>query len=139
MVGGVNILTVIAVIADFTGIVSFILTIALLIKSEAMRKEIEGQRSDYIKEQKMIRNYLVELRKNVIEDGILNQKVVSDIRTQLFTYQQKFEKLLNRNDQKHLKSTLKILGSSADKIDQQSLCIELDYFVARFERKERNR
>lgn len=123
--------------ADFSGIVSFILTITLLIKSEAMRKEIEGQRSDYIKEQKMIRDYLIELRKNVIEDGILNQKVISDIRTQLFTYQQKFQKLLSRSDRKHLKSTLKILEASVYKIDQKKLCAELDYFVARFERKER--
>nr|DAF30765.1 MAG TPA: hypothetical protein [Caudoviricetes sp.] len=126
----------IAKIADWAGIFSFILTITLLIRSESMRKEIEGQRADYKKEQKIIREKLVALRSNVIDDHILNQKIISDIRTQLFGYQQKFKRLLNREDKKHMKVTLKILESKALEIDKHLLCKELDYFVARFERKE---
>lgn len=123
-------------IADVTGILGFLLTIALLVRSESMRREIEGQRADYKKEQKAIRENLMALRSNVIDDEILNNKVISDIRTQLFAYQQKFKRLLNRSDKKHMKITLKILDLDIGCIGSQSLCKELDYFVARFERKE---
>ncbi len=126
----------VAIIADWCGIVGFLLTIALLIRSESMRKEIETQRADYKKEQKNIRHNLIALRSNVIDDKILNQKVVSDIRTQLFTYQQKFRRLLNWEDRKHMKRTLKILNTEISAINGTMLCQELDYFVARFERKE---
>ena len=124
-------------IADWCGIISFALTITLLIRSESMRKEIESQRSDYIKEQKAIREKLVALRSNVIDDQLLNAKIVSDIRTQLFGYQQKFKRLLNRSDKRHMKITLKLLDSNVDEINRLLLNKELDYFVARFERKER--
>ena len=126
----------ISVIADWCGILGFLLTIALLIRSESMRKEIESQRADYKKEQKTIRQSLIALRSNVIDDNITNQKVISDIRTQLFAYQQKFKRLLSRDDKKHMKATLEILNASSERIDVRSLCRELDYFVARFERKE---
>ena len=127
----------ISTIADWTGIISFIMTIALLIRSESMRKELESQRQDYVKEQKAIKERLIALRANVIDDGLLITKVVSDIRTQLFTFQQKFKHLLNWEDKKHLKKTLAILSKDTKEIDPKELCIELDYFVARFERKER--
>lgn len=127
----------ISIIADWCGIISFILTITLLIRSESMRKEIESQRSDYIKEQKVIRGTLIALRSNVIDDQLLNQKIISDIRTQLFGYQQKFKRLLSSSDKRHMKTALKILDSSIDSIDPSLLCKELDYFIARFERKER--
>ncbi len=123
-------------IADWCGIVGFILTIVLLIRSESMRKEIESQRADYRKEQKVIRQTLIALRSNVIDDKIINQKVISDIRTQLFAYQQKFKRLFNRADKKHMKATLKILDTPLEQIRRSALCKELDYFVARFERKE---
>lgn len=126
----------ISIIADWCGIIGFVLTIVLLIRSESMRKEIESQRADYEKEQKAIRQRLIALRNNVIDDNVLNQKVISDIRTQLFTYQQKFKRLLNRNDKKHMKVTLEILDTPSEKINIRTLCRELDYFVARFERKE---
>ena len=113
----------ISAIADWTGIISFILTIALLIRSESMRKEIESQRQDYINEQQDIKKRLTALRSNVIDDNLLNTKVVSDIRTQLFTYQQKFKRLLNYEDQKRLKNTLTLLNVEVDRIDIPTLSL----------------
>lgn len=123
-------------IADIIGIVSFLLTLVLLVRSEAIRKEIENQRIDYKNERKSIRKNLIALRSNVIDDNILNSKVVSDIRTELYSYQQKFQHLLSLNDKNHMKVTLKILETVPDEINKYELCRELDYFVARFERKE---
>jgi len=126
-----------SVIADWAGIVSLALTVTLLIRSEALRKEIESQRQDYIKEQRSIKNLLISLRSNLIDDDLLNLKIVSDIRTQLFTYQQKFKRLLSYDDKSHIKATLALLDNYPDGVDPNLLCRELDYFVARFERKEK--
>lgn len=131
------VLIVLSTFADISGITSLILTIALLIKSEAMRKEIESQRADYIKEQKAIKERLAGLRANIVDDNLLNMKVISDLRTQLFSYNHKFKRLLTREDRKHLKVTLALLDNDVSNIGQKVLCAELDYFVARFERKER--
>lgn len=124
-------------LADIAGILGFILTVALLFKSEAMKKEIESQRADYIKEQRSIKERLIGLRTNVVDDNLVNMKVISDLRTQLFSYEQKFKHLLTREDKSHLKSTLSILNGDIETIESKKLCAELDYFVARFERKER--
>ena len=128
---------IIGIIADWTGIIGFIMTIVLLIRSESLRKEIESQRGDYVKEQKNIKQNLISLRANIVEDGLLNTKIISDIRTQLFTFRQKYERLLNWEDRKRLKATLKLLGERESVIDRRKLCEQLDYFVARFERKEK--
>lgn len=126
-----------SVIADVAGIAGFLLTIALLIRTESIRKELETQRADYIKLQKGIKEHLISLRANVIDDGLLNNKVISDLRTYLFTFRQRFQRLLSREDRKHLKVTLSMLEKSANDIDRNALCAELDYFVARFEKRER--
>ena len=122
--------------ADVTGILGFFLSIALLIKSEAMRKELARQRQDYKKEQRKIQKTLVALRSNVVDDKILNVKVVSDIRTELYSFQQKFKHLLSWKDKWHIFKTLHILNQDVASINSHKLCRELDYFVARFERKE---
>ena len=127
---------VLSVIADIIGIVSFGLTVVLLIRSEALRKEVEGQRADYAKEQRDIRETLINLQKNVIDDNVLNLKVVSDIRKQLFSFQQKFKRLFSKKDKKRLKKTLTLLRAEPDNINRQDLSEQLDYFVARFERRE---
>lgn len=131
--------SLLSTIADIVGIISFILTIVLLIYSEALRKEIESQRQDYVKEQRIIKETLMALRANIVEDGLLNKKIISDIRTQLFTFQQKFKRLLSLKDKIHISKTLVLLRHSIDEINQEALCAELDYFVARFERKERKK
>lgn len=124
-------------IADWVGIASFLLTIVLLFRSEAMRKEIESQRQDYIKEQRAVKGQLIALRSNIVDDDLLNRKVISDIRTQLFTFQHRFKRLLSHNDKKHITKTLALLDKDPNEINADKLCKELDYFVARFERKER--
>ena len=124
-------------IADICGIFGFLITIGLLFKSEALQKEIETQRIDYIKEQKSIKERLISLRANIVDDNLINMKVISDLRTQLFSYEQKFMRLLKREDRKRLKKTLKLLEKDIEKINKKDLCKELDYFVARFERRER--
>lgn len=123
-------------IADVLGILGFILTIVLLIRSEAIRKELDSQRSDYQKEKKNIRAQITAVRDNVRNDGLeINLKIISDVRTNLLSFGQKFERLLTHDDKRHMANTLKML-KLCENIDRTKLCAELDYFVARFDKKE---
>lgn len=131
-------MSALGVTADVVGILSFALTIVLLIRSESLRNEIESQRSEYQKGQKSIKVNMMALRDNVWEDQVLSLKIISEIRTQLYSFEHKFGRLLTRRDKRHLYVTLQMLDASVDSIDRGHLCRELDYFIARFERRELN-
>ena len=125
-----------SIAADICGIVSFLLTIWLLFKSEALRKEIDSQRLDYQREQKAIRNNIIALRDNIRNDGLINLRIISEVRTYLLSFTQRFKRLLSKEDNKRIIATLAMLKQKIDDIDRAKLCAELDYFVARFDKKE---
>lgn len=125
-----------SIVADVCGIIGFLLTICLLIRSEALRKEINSQRSDYQREQKTIRNNISALRDNIRDDDLINLRIVSEVRTHLLSLKQKFKHLLTREDKKRLYATIEILSMGIDDINRLKLCAELDYFVARLDKKE---
>jgi len=76
------------------------------------------------------------LRTSVIDDHVINEKIVSDIRTQLFSFQQRFLRIFRKEDKSRLKGTLDMLQLPVAQIEVNALCEQLDYFIARFERKE---
>lgn len=76
------------------------------------------------------------LRDNVWEDNILSLQIVSKIRYHFFSIQQNFKRLLTRQDKQHLEAGLKLLSEEPSTINPRMLCIELDYFIARLEKKE---
>jgi hypothetical protein len=125
-----------AVIADITGIVGFGLTVTLLFKNEALRKEIESEMANYKSEQKALRKDLVSLRELVRFDGTLSIATVSDVRTRLYSFQCKFKKIFGREDRRRLKKMLAELNREIPNIQQNELCDGLDYFIGRLERKE---
>lgn len=125
-------------IADFIGIASFVLTIVLLIKSETLRNEILSQKKEYISHRKEIIVKLEALRANIWEGQPITLRIVSNIRTLLFSFKQKFGRLLKWRDLYHLHLTLNMLKKDLELINASNLCTELDYFIARFERMERN-
>lgn len=127
----------IAAFADWCGILSFILTITLLVRSESLRKEIDSQKCEYQEEQKDIKIKMIALRSNLWDGQALSLKLVSEIRTQLYSFEQKFSRLRTREDKFHLKLTFQMLSGELESIDTEKLCSELDYFIARFERRER--
>jgi uncharacterized membrane protein YhiD involved in acid resistance len=129
-------MTILSEIADITGIISFIITVILIFLSNDIRKEISRQRRDYQNEQESIKNILMALRENIWSDNLLDIKIKSQIRTQLYSFQQKFKKLLSKNDKQHIRVTLIILDKDVEDISRDILCKELDYFIARFDKKE---
>lgn len=127
---------ILGVIADVTGIAGFIVTICLLIRSEALRKEIQMEKRAYQKSQKDIRLELIALRMNVWDDNILILQIVSKIRSNLYSCQINFKRLLSKEDKTHIKRTISMLRSGLTSISAYELCEELDYIIARLEKKE---
>ena len=68
---------------------------------------------------------------------ILSLKLISEIRTLLDAFSLNYNRLNTRRDKRELSETLTMLGKRPENIDPLLLCPKLDYFIARFERKER--
>lgn len=126
----------IATLADWCGILGFFLTIMLLLRSESLRKEIDSQKREYQEQKKDIKVNMMALRDNLWDGQPLNLKIISEIRTQLYAFEQKFGYLRTQRDKQHLKLTFRMLDETVESIDSARLCGELDYFIARFERQE---
>lgn len=126
----------IAVIADWCGIFGFALTVILLFRSEALRKEVESQKREYQEQKADIKIRMIALRDNLWSGQPLSLKLVSEIRTLLFLFDQKFGRLRTQEDKRQLRATHKILSGPIEAISINQLCRELDYFIARFEREE---
>ena len=126
-----------SVIADIFGILSFVCSIILWIKSDALSAQIDMQKGYYIKEQKAIRQRLTVLRAAILEDGLTSRIITSDIRTELYTYRQNYSRLLNPFTQCRLLYFLQLLDKPlSDVKNKEKVIKELDYFIARFSKKE---
>lgn len=112
------------------------MTIILFLKSEAIRKELNMQKSDYISEQRNIRVKLKSLRSSVWKDDLITLSVKSQIRTELYGYQQKFNRLLTFKDRYLVNKTIKMFDPKNNSFDKEILCKNIDYLIARFEKKE---
>lgn len=87
---------------------------------------------DYVREFERIREDLKSLRYAILDNQTINLEIVSKIRTSIFEFQQKFDRVLNEEDKEHLSKAFDILNSEVNNISRSALCAELDYFIARF-------
>ncbi len=127
---------IIPMAADFLGIASFVLSIALLLKSEKLRKTIEFQKREYQKGHTAIKRTMIALRRNLFEGSPLTLECVSEIRIQLYSFEHKFTHLLTHKDKKNIRITLNMLNNPPERINCVKLCNKLDYFIGRLERNE---
>jgi len=137
IIGGLEIFTLdnLGIVADIIGILGFMLTILLLYRSNSLHKLI-AQKYAYNKEREKSRQVIQAIRNGISDDGVFNERSVSQLRIILFSSNEKFSSLNKGRDKKHIKKTLKLLESPIDEIDKQQLCVELDYFIARYGRDE---
>ena len=123
-------------LGNWASIASFLLSIALLVYSETLRKEIQMQKREYIRAQGELKTRLTALRENIWDGKPLTLKFISEIRTLIFSFPQQFGNLDTRKDKAHYPVIESILAMKPDAIDRYQLCAELDYFIARLDRKE---
>jgi len=90
-------------LADIVGILSFILTIILLVRSERLRNEIVSQKIDYRNQQTKIVDRLTELRSCLQNNEPLSVKTISGIRLELYQCDISFQHILSSRDKKILR------------------------------------
>lgn len=123
-------------IADILGIVSFVLTIILLIRSESLRNEIVSQKMTYRNQQSSIVKQLANLRTALMGNDDLSLKTVSDIRKELLQFDINLRLLLSRRDRKIIQQTLNLLDEEFSAELRKKLIKNLDYLSARFTKQE---
>jgi len=87
------VLHILGVAADIAGIISFLLTVTLLIRSEALRKEIDAQKREFQNDQESIQIKLIALRENLWYGQPLSLKLISEIRTLLHSFSMNYSKV----------------------------------------------
>ena len=127
-------LDVIGHIADVLGIAGFALTVVLLIKSEAIRKELEAQNKTYKRERQHIEGNFIGLLSAIREENLFNDETIDKIRIEINKLELRFSRLLSRQDRKHIKETHAILDNIKEPDSRDALCKELAYFIARMEK-----
>ena len=130
-------MVVVGYIADIAGLLSFCISIVLWIITEKTRNEMKSQRDNYANEGAEIKKNLAALRINILEDDLqLSRKIVSEIRENIYLFQQKYFRLIRNKDRTNIRRVDKLLDAPPESINRDSLCKLLDYFVTRFERRE---
>lgn len=125
---------------------SFILLLAISAYSIVLQfrtyvaiKEVAKNQDFYLKEFDVFKDKLISIRSQLIAEKSVDLKTISDIRTLLYSFQNKGKDALTNDDTEHLRIIMNLLimdnenyGSSDIEIPR--LCAELDYFIARFDR-----
>ncbi len=123
-------------LADIVGILSFILTIILLVRSERLRNEIVSQKIDYRNQQTKIVDRLTELRSCLQNNEPLSVKTISEIRLELYQCDISFQHILSSRDKKIVKQTINLLNEEFSEKLRKQLLSKLDYLCARFSKTE---
>ena len=104
-------------------------------------KKIAQWQSNYLEEFEVFKDKLIEIRMRLFRNRErIDLVTVSDIRTLLYSFQNKCDGSLTKNDREHLESIMSLLELSNTKDEtytpnfDEKLCAELDYFIARFNR-----
>lgn len=123
--------SVISVIADFCSIAGFVLTIAIW----KLADKIRSQTIYYQRQQKDILTNLKAQRDCIRLDDIYTIRVRSELRTELYSILKNYNALLSVWESFRIRWIIHILRCG-EKTDRESLCANLDYVIARFQRKE---
>lgn len=125
-------------IADVLGILSFMMSIVLFVITNSIFRNVKFQRSEYAKEHLTLQTNLEALRQNIWDDSLDDIEIRSKLRTELFTYRQNYWKILSPVCHYRIYKSLFFIKTEIKPEDRESLCLNIDYLVARFSRKEYN-
>ena len=127
-----------SIIADIVSIVSCVVSVLTFISTHTILKNTKYQRTEYENERRNIQSSLMALRDNIWEDNVeLTLKFRSTIRTELFSYRQKYLVISSLHCIYHLSRAIRLCTSEiSDTKCREKLCVSLDYLIARFDKSE---
>lgn len=123
-------------IADILGILSFLISVVVFIMSHSIFKYVSLQRQEYDDERTQLQSSLLALRNNIWKDNISGIKIRSKLRTELYTYLQKYWKISSPICLFHIFRALRICRKEYNDSEKEKLCESIDYLIARFNKKE---
>ncbi|MGN1158226.1 MAG: hypothetical protein ACI4TK_18805 [Agathobacter sp.] len=123
-------------IADILGILSFLLSIFVLIMSHSVFKYVNSQKQEYDDERTQLQSSLMALRNNIWKDNLTGIKTRSKLRTELYSYLQKYWKISSPLCLFHIFRSIRICRKDYNDTDKEKLCDSIDYLIARFNKKE---
>ena len=129
-------IVILSSVADWFSIASFILSLILLIFTGRIKHLIKTQKEDYQAEQRNIRLRLKAFRENILLDQLFTIRIISEMRTALWTYKQNYKYVLSPMDKIRIMITVKMLDGEPESIDYKLLCKRLDRLIVRFAKKE---
>ena len=126
-------LELLSLISDISGIISFIISIVLLLLNNKLKNQI----GIYKRNQKDIVKVLKSYRESIYQDGLYAMNIRSGIRTELNVLLMDYKTLLSIKEKSKIKETINILMNDklVDK-ELELLCSNLDFVIARFIKKE---
>lgn len=123
-------------LADIFGILGFVLTFTLLVRSEKLRNEIVFQKINYRNQQPLIVKKLSHFSNLLVEKESLSLKAASDLRKELYECSLTFGHIFSFRDRKKINNTIKLLNSEYSEKTRKKLINNLNYLTARFSKQE---
>lgn len=122
--------------ADIVGILSFAITVILLIRSESLRNEIVSQKINYRNQQDEIVEQLKGFRTTLANSDPLSLKDVNDMQYALEQYKVNMQHILSYRDRKTINHTLKLFDKNFSDDLRKEILKNLTQLCARFTKKE---
>lgn len=123
--------------ADVQGILGFIISVIIWTVFEQFKRSYENQKVDFNKEQKETYNNLMQIQQNIYSDGLLDKRRCGELRQLMFLAKRRYKKLLTIRDKYHMRQIFLLLKNPPEGIDRTKLSIHIDYYIARFHKKEK--
>ena len=128
--------SLLSTIADILGILSFVISVIVFIMSHSIFKYVKTQQKEYNDERLQLQTSLIAIRNNIWKDNLTNLKIRSKLRTELYTYLQKYWKISSPFCLFHIFRSLKLCKKDFNDSEKEKLCMSIDYLIARFNVKE---
>mgnify|MGYP004519281919 FL=1 len=124
--------------ADVVTILSFGVSLLTFVSAHTILKNTKYQRTEYESERRDIQSSLIALRDNVLQDNMeLSLKLRSKIRTELFSYRQKYLTISSLPCIYHLTRAIHLCNNEMPDMEcREKLCTSLDFLIARFNKSE---
>lgn len=125
-------------IADVITIIGFVISVLTFVSTHTILKNTSYQRTEYENERRNIQSSLMALRDNIWEDNVtLTLKFRSKIRTELFSYRQKYLVISSLPCIYHLTRAIRLCNNEILNAKyREKLCASLDFLIARFNKSE---
>lgn len=125
-------------ISAICGIISFILTIALLFRTAKINQILKQNTTilTYNKERIGYQNTFEGHRKSILEDGIRSDALLKQILKDVEEYRYKFDNIISFYDKIRLHIFVKILKKESSSVNYNSVCNSLAQLSGRLAKRE---